>query len=122
MEVSSVQAPAGRRNGPLPTMSSIGGKVPGAQNSSVVPSASPIEPEQRAADAVAEARGIARGESRHGTGSARRPAHSIAPPVYTATSSTSTRTASSGSERTMNAATSTAGMPPRVRPSATPGA
>ena len=40
MAVSSVQAPAGRSNGPPPTMSSRRGCVSREQNSSVVPTAS----------------------------------------------------------------------------------
>ncbi len=41
MDVSSVQAPTGRPNGPPPTMSVTGGKLPRGWNSTVVPTASP---------------------------------------------------------------------------------
>ena len=41
IDVSSVHSPAANRNGPPPTMSVIGSNVPGARNSTVVPTASP---------------------------------------------------------------------------------
>ena len=42
MEVSSVHSPGWRWNGPPPNMPLTGAKVPGALNSSVVPTASPV--------------------------------------------------------------------------------
>src|ERR1700751_2570183 len=48
MEVSSVHSPGFRLNGPPPMISVIGTKVPGALNSKVVPSASPIASPRRA--------------------------------------------------------------------------
>ena len=41
IDVSSVHAPAGNANGPPPTMSVTGANVPGGENSTVVPTASP---------------------------------------------------------------------------------
>ena len=41
IDVSSVHAPTGSENGPPPTMSVTGGKLPGGENSTVVPTASP---------------------------------------------------------------------------------
>jgi CYTH domain-containing protein/CHAD domain-containing protein len=48
IDVSSVHAPAGRPNGPPPTMSVTGSNVPGARNSTVVPTASPAARPSRA--------------------------------------------------------------------------
>jgi hypothetical protein len=57
IEVSSVHSPGSNPNGPRPTMSDTGLKVPGGLNSSVVPSASPaaspsIAPRNRSRTAV----------------------------------------------------------------------